>query len=107
FGTIANNGLVRVDYQSDGNLVVYNNLSGTSLWSAGTQGNPEGKLCFQSDGNFVAYDSSGAPKWDAFHNASNKGNNVVLVLQNDCNLVLTNQDSGLPIWASGTNPCPD
>ncbi|AHH97924.1 hypothetical protein GCM10010174_29310 [Kutzneria viridogrisea] len=69
-------------FQSDGNLVVYNEY-GRALWNAGTY--HRGKTAvFQGDGNFVVYDGFGTAVWDA--GTTGRGN--TLVFQTDGNLVI-------------------
>jgi len=52
----------RLDFQSDGNLVLYDG-SGRSLWAAGTSGTTGAVFRIQSDGNMVIYNGAGEPLW--------------------------------------------
>jgi len=52
----------RLDFQSDGNLVLYNG-SGHALWAAGTSGTSGAVFRIQSDGNMVIYNGAGLPLW--------------------------------------------
>ena len=90
----SSNGQVRLAYQSDGNLVIYN--GGRVLWSPNCYGSGAQQAILQTDGNFVVYAPRGA-KW-----ASGTNRNGYLVMQNDGNLVLYNPD-GQAYWASGSN----
>jgi hypothetical protein len=47
--------------QTDGNLVVYR--PGQALWDSGTWGHPGARLVVQNDGNVVVYDPSNRPLW--------------------------------------------
>ncbi|KKK51501.1 hypothetical protein LCGC14_3114310, partial [marine sediment metagenome] len=105
-GTIVSNGMSNLDWQGDGNLVLY--IQGRALWSTNTQGNAGATLRFQGDGNLVVYDWASKAIWDAFGqwdgfeppaNTENLGN-VALILQADCELVLTDLDSQSVIWRS-------
>ena len=50
--------------QDDGNLVVYDKMSGDPIWSSGTVTNKESVLIFQDDGNLVLYAES-KPEWSS------------------------------------------
>jgi hypothetical protein len=52
-----------VDFQGDGNLVVYDG-GGQPLWASGTSGTSGAELWLQSDGNLVIYNGVGLPLWD-------------------------------------------
>lgn len=91
------NGIYTLNFQKDGNLVLYKNVN-HPIWASQTHGKSSKKLRFQDDGNFVIYDDRDSPIWSS--NTHNK-NGSYLTLQNDGNLVIytyTNQ----PIWASNT-----
>lgn len=60
-------GVIELDMQSDGNLVVYNGSGAIPL--SYTAGNPGAFLRMQDDGNLVIYSSSGAPLWQSRTNA--------------------------------------
>jgi len=53
-----------VDFQADGNLVVYDG-AGQPLWASGTSGTAGAELRIQSDGNVVIYNGAGQPLWNA------------------------------------------
>lgn len=100
-GILADNGVARLEWQSDANLVLYlNDALNTPLWSSKTQNNAN-QLCFQDDGNLAIYQwNITNPRW--MTNTVN-GSNTTLILQHDCNLVL--YQNGGSIWASNTNVC--
>ena len=62
-----NGTVVKVSFQSDGNLVGID-ANGQAVWNSGTQGNPDAKLSLQPDGNLVIYSASGTALWSAQQN---------------------------------------
>jgi hypothetical protein len=84
----------RLLMQSDGNLVLYDDVDRTAPWASNTGGISAGHALLQGDGNFVVYDAQGIGRF-----ASNTTGypNSRLLLQNDGNLVLYNA-SGQPTW---------
>lgn len=93
---ISANGRYRLDLQEDGNLVLYRQTGGATLWSSGTAGMTVSRAVMQDDGNLVIY-GYGTPLW-ASNTAGRPGS--FLILQNDGNLVIYQPTS--PVWASGT-----
>ena len=94
----SSNGAYRLYLQGDGNLVLRDQASGSSLWSSKTNGQNGTKLILQGDGNLVLYTDSGAPVWDSKTN----GKGVTrAVLQTDGNFVLYTA-SNSPVWDTGT-----
>ena len=89
------NGRYRLVYQTDGNLVLYDDVDRTIPWASGTGGTSAGQAIMQTDGNFVVYDAQVAGLW-ATGTAGNA--NAFLALQNDGNLVVYSA-SGQPLWA--------
>ncbi|WP_114793185.1 M12 family metallopeptidase [Niabella yanshanensis] len=99
------NGLYRLEFQHDGNLVIYNNSNSQALWSILSVGTNRAGVWFQPDANLVVYsnlDGTG-PIWASHKQSSNLGSyyglkvsDVRLVFQHDGNLVLV-----LPEPASG------
>jgi hypothetical protein len=81
-----------LDYQGDGNLVVYR--SGNPTWASNTSGTSAGQAAMQGDGNFVVYDGGGNPVWDS-GTAGNPGAHVIM--QDDGNLVV--YQGGTPLWS--------
>ena len=49
-------------FQTDGNLVIYNNDGGVA-WSSNTVGKAGTKLVLQDDGNLVLYGDDGSAHW--------------------------------------------
>jgi hypothetical protein len=84
----------RLLYQTDGNLVLYDDVDRTAPWATNTGGASVGRAELQGDGNFVLYDGQNAARF-----ASNTpGNpNSRMVLQNDGNLVIY-ASNGQPVW---------
>lgn len=105
------NGTYRLTVQADGNVVLYKGSS--AIWSTGTNGKGVNDLKVQSDGNLVAYASGSNARWDSNTNGRG-GNETILVLQNDGNLVLYKSLEKITmngrdyfkgkdaIWSSGT-----
>ncbi|WP_217574511.1 hypothetical protein [Streptomyces sp. GbtcB7] len=52
----------RATFQDDGNLVVYAR-SNKAVWGSGTEGHPGSQLWIQDDGNVVIYDQLFTPIW--------------------------------------------
>jgi hypothetical protein len=67
-------------YQADGNLVLYDNASGASPWSTGTQNRTGGSLRMQADGNLVMYDPATNPYWSTGTNSAGPSNPYSLYL---------------------------
>ena len=110
--------------QSDGNLVIYESLDGTPLWTSNSWGPGGSRLDMQDDGNLVLYTSAGAVRWDAKGNsghtavslrpwkvavtqlgpdqrATSTDGRFFLIMQLDGNLVLYRSAGGV-LWASNT-----
>jgi outer membrane protein assembly factor BamB len=84
--------------QEDGNLVIYNNNTGTALWCAsGTWSNGK-KLDFLNNGNLVCYKADGTI---CFSTNTADRNAHYLKMQDDGNLVIYDT-TGTPLWATGT-----
>lgn len=90
---VSGNARYRLLYQSDGNLVLYDDVDRTALWASETPGTA-GQAIMQFDGNFVIYDAQGVARFTT-NIAGNA--NAFLAVQNDGNLVLYRAD-GQPIW---------
>jgi hypothetical protein len=88
--------------QTDGNLVLYNNLH--PVWSSRTSGTGADKLSMQTDGNLVLYNKSNKAIWNT-KTAGNPG--ASLVLQTDGNLVLYNAALSNSLWSSSTPNVPN
>ena len=63
-GTLGAGSGCYMDFQADGNLVVYDEFD-QSLWAAGTSGTANAELHIQDDGNVVVYNGAGQPLWSA------------------------------------------
>lgn len=96
---ISSNGIFRLEYQKDGNLVVYRYES--LLWASGTDGKPIGQTRLQDDGNLVIYDRNDHPIW-SINKYGTEFQGSKLIMQDDGNLV-TYDKNGSSYWASGTN----
>jgi hypothetical protein len=71
--------------------------------TSSTNGRGPLSLGFQVDGNLVVYSTQTNPWRALFHTRTNGHANAVMVLQNDCNLVIS--DAGCPLWWAVTFPC--
>lgn len=95
-----------ITFQSDGNLVEYDQSSSPlkAIWSTGTAGHPYAYLDLQPDENLVIYNDNGAVLW-----ATNAHNVSDYTLQNDGNFVGYDEYESEPgnvihfiaEWASG------
>lgn len=94
-------GAYYLEFQSDGNLVMYSKAN-SAVWASGTSGSNADSATMQSDGNLVIYQGTSA-KWAA-GTAGHGG--AFLAVQDDGNLVIYQATSA--IWASknqgGSNP---
>jgi hypothetical protein len=88
------NNRYRLLYQTDGNLVLYDETARTALWATGTGGTTTGQAAMQTDGHFVIYDADGAVR---FSTGTAGNTNAYLLVQNDGNVVIYSA-SGQPIW---------
>jgi hypothetical protein len=105
----SDNGLYTLTMQSDGNVVLYNNVQ-KPLWWTNTGGgliDPR-DFIMQTDGNLVLYDTSGQARW----NSKTQGNpGAFLNVQDDGNLVVYRAGSATEtvsnaLWSAGTNVPP-
>lgn len=95
---ISSNRIFRLEYQKDGNLVIYK--FDTPLWAAGTKDKPIGQTRFQDDGNLVIYDRNDHAIW-AIGKYGSEYQGSQLIMQDDGNLVAYTKN-GNAYWASGT-----
>ncbi len=87
------NGRFRLLFQTDGNLVLYDDTERSAPWSSNTAGISAGSALMQTDGNLVVYDAQGRDHWST----GTPGNaNAYLVVQPDGNLVVYRPDGGTP-----------
>ena len=91
------NGRFRLLFQTDGNLVLYDDVERSAPWSSNTSTNTAGisagHVIMQTDGNLVVYDAQGRDHWST----GTPGNaSAYLVVQPDGNLVVYRPDGGTP-----------
>ena len=81
----------RFIYQTDGNLVLYEDGSDgrSDLWASGTDGSFLGVCIMQDDGNLVVYDADAQRVWASGTRSSGSR----LVVQDDGNVVIY-----APVW---------
>ncbi len=79
-------------FQTDGNLVLYNNKS--AIWNSHTAGSGATKLAMQSDGNLVLYTAGSKPVWNS--QSAGHGSSYA-VIQSDGNFVVY-ADTGGWTW---------
>ena len=94
---VSPNGRYSLDYQVDGNLVVYEDRR-RALWSSVTAGTSAGRAVMQGDGNLVVYDAGSRV---VFASGTGGHPGAQLVMQDDGNLVIY-AVNGAPIWATYT-----
>ncbi|MFE0023315.1 hypothetical protein [Amycolatopsis sp. NPDC059021] len=69
-------GNFRLEMQTDGNLVEYNDAAGgIACWASNTNGRDAFYATYQRDGNFVVYTGSGDPLW-ASNTVGDRGSTV-------------------------------
>jgi hypothetical protein len=94
-------GKVKLVFQNDGNLVLYEVNGNKPLWDSRTNNQGATAAVFQFDGNLVVYKDQ-MPLWDA-KTGGNPG--TVLILQTDFNLViyrLSNGSLAQALWSTNT-----
>jgi hypothetical protein len=89
---VSPNARYRLLYQTDGNLVLYDDVERTPAWASHTGATPPGSTWLQGDGNLVIYDGQGVVRWASGTTGASR-----LVVQNDGNLVLYDT-AGRPVW---------
>ena len=104
-------GRYRLHYQTDGNVVLYDDTDRPARWTSATTSSRPGQAMMERDGNFVVYDGQGRALWMT----GTTGNpNAYLLVQDDGNLVVYRPDLQ-PMWdrlsatmvpASGRAPAP-
>jgi hypothetical protein len=88
------NSRYRLLFQTDGNLVLYDDVERSAPWSTGTAGINPAHVIMQTDGNLVVYDAAGRDHWAS----GSPGNlNAYLSVQNDGNVVIYRTD-GESAW---------
>lgn len=79
------NGLYSLWMQEDGNVVLYENATGTPLWHSQTHGTAGSALAMQSDGNFVLYDAALNPLW---HTSTHGHPGAAMRVEEDGNVIV-------------------
>lgn len=102
-------GTIRLLYQDDGNLVIYDMTTDpwTPLWSTGTVGDSTGMVSMQGDGNLVVYDGDSSAVWSS----GTSGNDGAYLALLDTGDLMVLRTDGFGLWwsASGEgapNPTP-
>jgi len=90
----------RLVYQTDGNLVLYDDVARRDLWSTNTALTSAGFLTVQPDGNLVLYNAQSRDMWSS---GTSGDANAYLVVQNDGNVVLY-RANGQPLWDRISRP---
>ena len=87
------NGRFRLLFQTDGNLVLYDDVERSPAWSTNSAGITAGQVLMQLDGNLVVYDAAGRDHWST----ATPGNaGAYVVVQNDGNVVVYRTDGTSP-----------
>jgi hypothetical protein len=84
--------------QADGNLVLYNDKTGSAIWNSGTQAYPGAHAILQADGHFSVYDATGIWRWGSW--TSYSGINARLTVGDDGNMRILQPETYW--WNSGT-----
>ena len=87
------NGRFRLLFQTDGNLVLYDDVERSAPWSTNTAGTSAGHVIMQTDGNLVVYDAQGRDHWST---GTPGHSSAYLVVQPDGNLVVYRPDGETP-----------
>jgi len=93
-------GRFRLTYQTDGNLVLYDDRDRVPLWATRTGGTSPGQAILQTDGNFVVYDRGGAAVWSS---GTPDNPNAYLMVQDDGNVVIYSANDQ-PLWSRMQEP---
>jgi hypothetical protein len=91
-------GRYHLDFQQDGNLVLYNNY-GNVMWASETNGTPASELRMQPDGNLVIYGPGQGVIW-ASNTQGHPG--AALRIQDDGNVVIYSRGQRV-LWATESN----
>jgi hypothetical protein len=93
-------GRYRLIYQSDGNLVLYDQSTGSSRWDSHTNGTSPGQVVMRNSGDLIIYDSNGNMLWDS-------GTSIpfsFLLVQTDGNLIIASP-TGVLVATTGLPGC--
>lgn len=85
---------MRLVYEPDGDLVLYDDNRRERLWSSGSAGSRPGRATLQLDGNLVVYDRDGSARWSS---GTSGNRNAQLVVQDDGNVAIVSWD-GRTVW---------
>ena len=85
-------------YQSDGNLVLYDNYGGP-VWASSTFSGP-GVTAMQGDGNLVVYDASWTPLWAS----GTSGHHGAYLEVHDDGAIVVRSPQGAALWAAPFTP---
>ncbi len=106
------NGNFKIIFQKDGNLVLYNDTTKTTIWSARTHNKNATKLRMEHNGNLVIYTNNDTSLWNSKTN-NNSGSYAELlsngrfIIKNSKNTMiqylLTKEFGGDNIYFSGSN----
>ncbi|MEU1891763.1 Dyp-type peroxidase [Streptomyces pristinaespiralis] len=92
-GDIVDAGRVKLLFQDDGKLVVFDE-NDDPRWASNNPATPGARAVFQEDGNFVIYTPDNQPVWAS---ATDGNPGAVLSVQADGNVVIYNS-KGAPVW---------
>lgn len=93
----SNNGLYHLEYQPDGNLVLYT-ADNFPYFASNTPGTSVGFTVMQDDGNLVVYDATDTPIW-ASGTWGNPG--AFLTLDDAGSLNIMSADGSTVLWTTG------
>jgi hypothetical protein len=93
-------GSIRLLYQQDGNLVIYDVTTDpwTPLWATGTTNDSLGYVIMQDDGNLVLYDENDSPLWAT----GTDGNSGAYMVLTDTGDLLVLRSDGFALWWSAS-----
>jgi hypothetical protein len=94
---LSNNGQFHLQYQPDGNLVLYT-ADNFPYFASNTPGTSAGCAVMQGDGNLVVYEGDGTPIW-ASGTWGNPG--AYLTLDDDGSLNIISADGATVLWTTG------
>jgi hypothetical protein len=97
---VSNNGQFHLEYQPDGNLVLYT-ADNMPYFASNTPGTSVGFTVMQDDGNLVVYDGTDTPIW-ASGTWGNPG--AFLTLSDDGSLNIISGDGSTLLWTTGPSP---
>jgi hypothetical protein len=101
-GALLDNGTNYLQFESDGDLVLYNSQG--QVWHSDTGGSSGKQLCFDSSAHFKVVNSSGDTKWSADGTGDGKGYKLLL---NNCYLQMNEKTATgeSMIWKSSKGGC--